>query len=630
MQTNFSNCEACSAIWLAMRAHYTWLYCLEKENIMKRRVIAIVMICIMTFVLMSCSKEKTEGGATPSVTPSANGRFTPGTYEGKATGYGGEVKATVVLTNDRIESVVVYGPKETENIGSIAIRDLPLEIEEQQSVQVDVVSGATTTSKAIIEAVTAALTSAGVDVSNLKPVVPQPTKEVALPEENMAVDVCVIGAGGAGMTAAIEAKAAGLNVVILEKMSMAGGNTVKATGGMNAAETPLQKSLGISDTVDSFVEDTMKGGNYVNNETLVRTMAQNSADAVAWLESIGAPLSKLTFSGGATFKRMHAPEGGAAIGNYIVNTFLNNIESNGIKIIYNTKATEILMEDGKVSGVMAKGKEKNYKIACEAVILATGGFGANEAMVEEYDQSLRGFKTTNAPGATGDGILMAQAVGANVIDMEQIQTHPTVEQETSIMVTESVRGQGAILVNQKGERFYNELSTRNLVSNAIMKQEGGYAYLIFDQQLRESLNAVESYIEADIVDEEDNLGELADDIDVNPDTLIATVAEWNKTITDKGQDLFNRTTGMDTTISKAPYYAIKVAPAIHHTMGGVEINTKTEVISTDGKAIPGLFAAGEVTGGVHGANRIGGNAVCDIVVFGRIAAKSAAEYITTH
>lgn len=603
---------------------------LVKENSMKRRMVAIAMIVIMVFVLMSCSKKKTEGGVTPSVTPSAGGRFTPGTYEGKASGYGGEITATVVLSNDRIESVTVFGPNETENIGSIAVRDLPAKIEEQQSVQVDVVSGATTTSKAIIEAVTAALTSAGVDVSTLTPVAPQPTKEATLPEESIAVDLCVIGAGGAGMTAAIEAKAEGLSVVILEKMSMAGGNTVKATGGINAANTPLQKELGIADTVESFVEDTMKGGNHLNKEVLVRKMAENSADAIAWLELIGAPLSKLSFSGGATFKRMHAPEGGAPIGNYIVNTFLNNIESNEIDILYNTKATEILMDNGKVSGVLAKGKEKSYKIACEAVILATGGFGANQAMVEEYDSKLTGFKTTNAPGATGDGIIMAEAVGANVVDMDQIQTHPTVEQETSIMITEAVRGQGAILVNQNGERFYNELSTRNLVSNAIMQQEGGYAYLIFDQQLRENLTAMESYINADIVEEEKNLSELADDIDVDPNKLIATVAEWNKTITEKGQDLFNRTTGMDTTISKSPYYAIKVAPAIHHTMGGVEINTDAEVISTDGKPIQGLYAAGEVTGGIHGANRIGGNAVCDIVVFGRIAAKSAAEYVSTH
>ncbi len=597
---------------------------------MKRRIVAIAMIAIMAFVLMSCSKKENEGGVTPSATPSAGGRFTPGTYEGKASGYGGEITATVVLSNDRIESVTVFGPNETENIGSIAVRDLPAQIVEQQSVQVDVVSGATTTSKAIIEAVTAAFASAGVDVSTLTPAEPKPRKEAKQAEEAIAVDVCVLGAGGAGMTAAIEAKAAGLSVVILEKMPMAGGNTVKATGGINAANTPLQKELGIADTIESFVEDTMKGGNYINKEALVRTMAENSSDAIAWLDSIGAPLVELSYSGGATFKRIHAPKGRAAIGNYIVNTFLNNIESNEIDIRYNTKATEILMDQGKVSGVIAKGKERDYKIACEAVILATGGFGANEAMVVEYDKKLAGFKTTNAPGATGDGIRMAQDIGANVVDLEQIQTHPTVEQETGIMITESVRSQGAILINKNGERFYNELSTRNLVSNAIMQQEGSYAYLIFDQQLRESLSAVESYVNADIVKEENNLLKLADDIEVDPDQLISTVSEWNKTIMKKGQDLFNRTTGMETTISKAPYYAIKVAPAIHHTMGGVEINTKAEVISADGTPINGLFAAGEVTGGIHGANRIGGNAVCDIVVFGRIAAKSAKEYVEAH
>ncbi|MDD5935556.1 MAG: flavocytochrome c [Clostridiales bacterium] len=595
---------------------------------MKKRIFSIFMIMVFAFAMISCGN-KDDGNNNQEQTPSA-GIYTPGTYEGKATGYGGDIIAKVELSANRIESITCIGENETNGIGSVAIEKLPTAMVEQQTVYVDAIAGATYSSKGVVDAVTAALTAAGVDVQSLQPTGTVPTAEPIPTEETMSADIVVIGAGGAGMTAALEATNAGRNVLIIEKQAMVGGNTIKATGGMNAAGTQLQKDEGVDDSVEVFIDDTMSGGNYVNNEELVRTLAERSADGVAWLESIGAPLKSLTFSGGASFKRMHAPEGGAAVGPYIVQALSQQLADKNVNILYNTAATEIVTTNGEVTGVIATGNNIKYTINCEAVILATGGFGANEEMVTKYNPDLAGFKTTNSPGIVGDGIRMAEAVGANVIDMEQIQVHPTVEQETSTLITESVRGQGAILVNKNGERFFNEMSTRDLVSKAIMQQEGGSAYLIFDQQVRDNLSAIETYVSADLVEEEDNLADLAEDIGVDPETLIKTVADWNDTVTNKSKDVFERTTGMDRAITVAPYYAIKVAPAIHHTMGGVQIDTQAQVLSKTGTAIPGLFAAGEVTGGVHGANRIGGNAVAEVVVFGRIAGQSASAYVQNH
>ncbi len=275
---------------------------------------------------------------------------------------------------------------------------------------------------------------------------------------------------------------------------------------------------------------------------------------------------------------------------------------------------------------LAEGQDADYTIHAKAVILATGGFGNNEDMIVKYRKDLKGTVTTSAPGIMGDGIVMAQEVGADLVDIEQIQLHPTVEQKTSMLITESVRGDGAILVNQDGKRFTNELLTRDVVSAAELEQPGSYAYIIFDQKLRDGLKAIEKYVSTGITVQGDTIENLAAQIEVDPATLAETLKNWNQYVADQNDPDFGRDTGMDNDLSTAPYYAIKIAPGIHHTMGGVHIDTDAEVIDTNGNEIPGLFAAGEVCGGVHGGNRLGGNAVADIVVFGRIASESAVEY----
>ncbi len=551
--------------------------------------------------------------------------FIPGTYTASAKGFGGDVEVEVAVQENSIDSVKVTGDHETENIGTFAVSMLPDKILAAQSVNVDAISGATVTSKAILRALQDALKQAGCDISKL-PEAEAVDANAPKSEETVDADICIVGAGGAGMTAAIKATENGKKVVLLEMMPYAGGNTTKATGGMNAAETHYQKEQGIEDSVETFIEDTMEGGHQINNRDLVTIMAEKSAAAIDWLDSIGAPLPKVSFSGGATNQRIHAPEDGSGVGAFLVTRFLNKMDELGINVMYETKATHLIFDNGAVVGVKAEGKTANYTINAKAVILATGGFGNNQEMIVKYRSDLKGTVSTSAPGAMGDGIVMAEEVGADLVDIDQIQLHPTVEQGTSMLITESVRGDGAILVNQEGKRFTNELLTRDKVSAAELEQTGGYAYIIFDQRLRDGLKAIEKYVSTGITVQGDTIEDLAGQIDVDPATLAETLDTWNKAVAAKKDAEFERDTGMDNDLSVAPYYAIKIAPGIHHTMGGVKIDTKAQVIDKSGNPIPGLFAAGEVTGGVHGGNRLGGNAVADIVIFGGIASDSAIEY----
>ena len=566
------------------------------------------------------------GGAEVDSGPKApeGDLFIPGTYTETATGFGGPVDVTITVSEDKIEEVKIEGDQETENIGSFAVDMLDDRIMEAQSPNIDALTGATVTSNAILGAAKKAMRDAGADL-NAFPA--KEEEEVAEKDKkDLDTDVVIIGAGGAGMTAAINTAQAGKDVILLEKMPYAGGNTTKATGGMNAAETHYQAEQGIDDSVEQFVEDTMEGGHNINDKDLVTTLAENSAEAIDWLDSIGAPLPKVSFSGGATNARIHAPEDGSGVGAYLVTSLLKKMDELDINVMYDTKATSLISKDGTVTGVKAESRDTEYTINAKAVILATGGFGNNEDMIVQYRKDLKGTVTTSAPGITGDGIVMAEDVGADLVDIEQIQLHPTVEQKTSMLITESVRGDGAILVNQDGKRFTDELLTRDVVSAAELEQPGSYAYIIFDQRLRDGLKAIEKYVSTGITVQGDTIEELAEKIDVDPATLAETLKNWNQYVADQNDPDFGRTTGMDKDLSQAPFYAIKIAPGIHHTMGGVHIDTDAQVIDKDGNPIPGLFAAGEVVGGVHGGNRLGGNAVADIVVFGKIASESAVEY----
>ena len=551
------------------------------------------------------------------------------TASGVGQGIDGDVVVSVTADASTIYNVSVTSHNETEGIGTVAVAEIPGAIVAANSVLVDSIAGATVTSDAIKDGVRDALTNAGLDVSAFE-------KEVTAAEagertpETLDCDVVIVGAGGAGLTAAVQATQDGAKVIVLEKMPMVGGNSLKATGGMNAADTKYQAALGITDSgVQEFIEDTMNGGHNINDIDLVTTMAEQSSDAIDWLAGIGAELPKVAATGGTQHKYLHEPEDGSAVGSFLVAKLNETCDKMGITVMLNTEATELIMADGKAAGVLAHDKAHDYTINAKAVILATGGFGANFDMMTSYKPELAGAVTTNHAGATGDGILMAEAVGADTVDMEQIQLHPTVYQETGLLVSESVRSMGGILVNAEGKRFTNDMSTRDAVSNAELEQPGAYAYIIFDQRIVNDLKSTQKYIASGLTVQADTYEGLAEAMGLTGDAaanFVTTMETWNAAVA-AGEDAeFGRNNGMDDDLSKAPYYAIKIAPGIHHTMGGLKIDTGTHVLDTAGAAIPGLFAAGEVTGGVHGGNRIGGNAVCDFVVFGRIAGTGAAAF----
>ena len=589
--------------------------------------------------------------------------FKAGTYTGEGKGFNGTIKVAVTLSDTKIEKVEVTEHSETPGIGTPAVEKIPAKIVEAQSTQVDAITSATFASNGIIEAVNAALKSAGVDPAALIPGAVNTNTNTPATKD---ADVVVVGAGGAGMTAAITAAKAGKKVVLLEKLALVGGNSTKSTGGMNAADTEyqdkyefgqaagLEKTLGSAakdypelkdlvakvqkqyddwkkagskgyfDTVDLMILDTMVGGKCVNDLKLVETLAKNSAAGVEWLKGIGANLDNVGAFGGASVNRIHWPKNDAGqktnVGAYIVPIMEKACKDAGVEIVFEAPANEILMKDGKAVGVKTS---TGLTVNAKSVIIATGGFGADLKMVAELKPSLDGFVTTNAPGATGDGIKMAQAVGAAVRDMDQIQIHPTVEQKTSALITEGLRGDGAILVNQEGKRFCDEVGTRDAVSAAELAQTGGYAYLIVDQNMVDASATIQGYIKKGFTVQGNTYAELGKAMGAPEAEMTKTMEAWNKCVADKKDAEFGRT-NFANPLDKAPYYAIKIAPGIHHTMGGVVINTEAEVQTAAGASIPNLYAAGEVTGGVHGANRLGGNAVADIVVFGQIAGPNAA------
>ncbi len=440
-------------------------------------------------------------------------------------------------------------------------------------------------------------------------------------------DMIIVGAGGAGMAAAIQAKDAGANPVILEKMPIAGGNTLKSSAGMNASETKFQEAEGIEDSNDLFFEETLAGGSGTNDQELLRYFVDHSAAAIDWLDSMGITLDNLTTTGGMSLNRTHRPTDGSAVGEYLVAGLLRNVHEREIPLFVNAEVVKINETDGQVNGVNVKIDGEEKTLTSKAVVVTTGGFGANMEMVVENKPELEGYVTTNQEGSTGDGIKMIQALGGQTVDLDQIQIHPTVDQSKSLLITEAVRGEGAILVNAEGQRFFNEMETRDKVSEAIIALPEKSAYLILDAGVKERVKAIDFYEKQGLTVSAATIEELAKEIDVPAENLTETVTTWNQAVADKNDSALGRETAMDNDLSKGPFYAIKIAPGIHHTMGGVKINTETQVINTDEQVIPGLYAAGEVTGGLHGNNRIGGNAVADIIIFGHQAGEQAATFV---
>lgn len=442
-------------------------------------------------------------------------------------------------------------------------------------------------------------------------------------------DVVIIGSGSTGLTCAIQAYELGLKPVILEKMDKIGGNTNRASSGMNAAETEVQLANGVVDSFADFYKETYQGGGKLNNQEMLEYFATHTALAIEWLSSHEIELTDLTVTGGMSKKRAHRPASTAPVGAYLIKGLLRIIQKASIPLFTQVKVEHLKKQPSGTQVAISIGEGVQKTIVGRSIVIATGGFGAGSEWIKKYRPELLNYKTTNHSGATGDGLLMAQEIGAELIQMEMIQIHPTVQQDTphAYLIGETVRGEGAILVSNEGKRFVDELNTRKVVSRAITSLPEKSAYLIFDEKVRNRVKAIEFYNHIGLVESAATVAELAEVLKIDKQNLTSTLAEWNKAVTTKSDTEFGRKTGMNNKLDAGPFYAIHVAPAVHYTMGGIHVDERTRVLDGNGYVIPGIFAAGEVAGGLHGNNRIGGNSIAETVVFGRQAAQQAFVYL---
>ncbi len=589
---------------------------------------------------------ETEAETAPAAVVT-EGTYAPGSYTAEVRG----MKAMKITTTFDAESItdIQVDHEETEGIGAPVVDSMREQILAIQGLGLDAVSGATLTSNAMIEGVSECVRQAGGDVDALLAI--KPAEKEKEEDQELETDVLVIGAGGAGMAAAVTASQEGRQVIVVEKTSQMGGNTIMAGGALNAVDDGSETALANNDSVDFHYEQTFKGGDEQGDPELVRILVENAWDGVEWLKSLGMEFQPGTFTvTGGMWQRAHKPVEPEGIGFF--KTYQAYMDSQeGITMLYNTRAEHLVVEDGVVTGVQCTGETGNQITikARNGVVLATGGFGQNVEMRMAANEETKLWPTldesipsTNTSAITGDGIAMAEEAGAELVQMGNIQMLPLGDPKTGSLsgnIEHAVESR--IFVNLNGDRFVNEGGRRDEMTLGLFAQPETTMFIIMDSDgypTGEELNNFGETINSLVADgrayKADTLEELAEQIGVPAENLVASVEEYNRHCLGgdlEGQeDAFGRTLFTDSGqendgINDAPYYAAERVPTVHHTMGGVKINAETQVIGKDGNAIPNLFAAGEVTGGIHGTNRLGGNALTDTVVFGRIAGASAAR-----
>ncbi|MGM0174045.1 flavocytochrome c [Enterococcus sp. DIV0800] len=620
--------------------------------------------------------------------------FEPGSFTVTAPGHNGDLPMTVTLSQERIESIDIDTSGESEGIADVVFTRIPQQIVEGQTLNVDVLSGASVTSNGVIDGVAKAIKMAGANPDTLKK---RPKAPSALVTHDAAytTDVVVVGAGGAGLTAASKVLQEGKKVIVVEKFPAIGGNTVRTGGPMNAADPAWQNGFaakpGESHTLKEMAEldenqidpeyredfrtlqkeiaaylaenddpngylfdselfyrmQTYLGGKRTDQQgtviygqyDLVKTLTDRAMESVEWLEAIGVEFDKtdVTMPVGALWRRGHKPlknEGYA-----YVSALKAFVEKNGGQIITDTAVKNLIIEDGKVTGVVGEGMNgQQVTVHADAVILASGGFGANTKMLKEYNTYWTeiddDIKTSNSPAITGDGILLGQQAGADLVGMGFSQMMPVSDPETGALFSGlQVPPQNFVMVNQKGERFVNEYGSRDLLTQAAI-DNGGLFYLIADELIKNtayntSQEKIDKQVAAGTLYRADTLAELAEQIQVDPQVLTATIEKYNAAV-DAGVDEEFGKDVFDLKVEVAPFYATPRKPAVHHTMGGLKIDVNTHVLDKEGAVIPGLYAAGEVAGGIHAGNRLGGNSLTDIFTFGRIAGKTAINELKAH
>ena len=559
----------------------------------------------------------------------------PVTAEGTGVGKHGDITVAVTFDAGKIQDIKIVKNAENPILAKKVFTDLKDQVVALSSTDVDLISGATFSAKGFIDAVNDAAKKAGVTLAKAdKKALKKAARE--LPKTSN-YDVVVIGAGGAGFSAAITARNAGANVVLLEKMPAVGGNSLISGAEMNVAKNWVQPKLGINDdSPELHAQDTFKGGDGKGDMKVINVMTHEALDAAKWCRDyLGVRFEddNLFFFGGHSRKRALIPVGHT--GTEFIAKFQAKADELGIPVITNMKAEELIKnKDGRVVGVKATMDGSEYTFNAKGgVVLATGGFGANPEMVKKYNPKIdERFKTTDAPGSTGEALYMAERAGAELVNMGYIQTYPICDPLSgAIELIADARFDGAIMLNQEGKRFVEELQRRDVLSEAILNQTGQYCWVLWNDNIGKISNTVkahaneyEAFTKQGIMTTCDDLKCIADFTKIPFDQLRKTVKRVSD-MAGKGNDKdFNHRSGL-VDMQQGKYYVIKAVPSTHHTMGGVRINEKAEALTAEGKVIPGLWAAGEVTGVTHGTNRLGGNAYTDIIVFGRIAGEAAAK-----
>lgn len=558
----------------------------------------------------------------------------PVTTQGTGVGKHGDMTVAVTFDNGRIQAIEIVKEAENPVLAKKVYTDLKAAVIASNSADLDAISGATFSSKGFLDAVKDAAKKAGVTLSKAD------AKAIKKVVKNIPAvsnyDVVVIGAGGAGFSAAIEAKNAGANVVLLEKMPAVGGNSLISGAEMNAARNWVQPKLGIlDDSAERHAADTFKGGDKKGDMKVINIMTANALDAAKWCRDyLGVRFEddNLFFFGGHSRKRALIPVGHT--GTEFIAKFQAKADELGIPVITDMKAEELIKDKtGRVVGVKATSHGATYTFNAKGgVVLATGGFGANKAMVKKYNPKIdERFKTTDAPGTTGEALYMAKRAGAQLVNMGYIQTYPICDPISGVieLIADS-RFDGAIMLNQEGKRFVEELERRDVLSEAILKQTGNYCWVLWNDNIGKISNTVkehpteyEAFTKQGIMATCPDLKCIADFTKMPLKQLESTVKRVSS-MAGKGNDKDFHHRGGLMDMSEGQYYVIKAVPSTHHTMGGVRINEKAQALTAKGQVIPGLWAAGEVTGVTHGTNRLGGNAYTDIIVFGRIAGEAAA------
>lgn len=654
-----------------------------------KKFLSVLLVFSMLFMAVGCTTTTTpEDTKAPESTPApeaAASLFKAGEYTAAAAGINGDVTVKVTFSEDAITNIEIVSHNETPGVSDAALTTLPETIVEKQSLNVDTITGATYSSTAVLTAVEDCIRQAGGEeaVAKFKRAV---LEDVEVEDKTYEADVVVIGAGGAGMAAAVTANQAGKTVVVIEASGAMGGNTILSGGAFNASnddyvpltqmsesyansvkqalsETPINEehaklieavkkeyeeylasgSTALFDSVNWHILQTWRGGDYEADLKLVKTLCENVWDGLEWLKSLGMQFldGEFTVTGGL-WPRAHKPV--EPVGTGFFKTYQAYVDSHdGITMVYNSTAKELIVENGRVVGAKGEAADGSKFVAKgKAVVLATGGFARNVELRQKYNAEINKWPSldekilsTNAPTVNGDGIFMATAVGAALTQMYNIQLLPLGDPKTGALsgnIEHDVETR--IFVNKEGKRFVNEGGRRDDMTLALFEQTDRTMFIVMDsdtyptgEELNNFGETVNSLVAAGRAYKADTLEELAEKIGVPAENLVASVTEFNRYCKggDKeGQvDEFGRTL-FSTPIDTPPYYAAARVPTVHHTMGGVVIDENCHVLNESGSIIPGLYAAGEVTGGIHGSNRLGGNALADTVVFGRIAGRNAA------